>query len=76
MIKKSIVLDDSKTPRKAVKKAKDINTAKLPDIIRENKIRIPNEQLPNRFGSYFDTKIKDILNEVSINADQWYTKSV
>jgi hypothetical protein len=54
--------------------AKDVNISKLPEIIKENNIPIPNKQLPNRFGSFLDPKIKDILNDVLINNEVYNGK--
>ena len=66
-IRKIILPGNSESLWKAVKAAKDINVNSLPKRMFENNYEIEEDSLQQRFASFFDQKIKKILDDVKIS---------
>jgi exonuclease III len=62
-IRKNIIPGNSKSLWDAVKKAKDINTPKLPSKMNVQNIEILNPELPDAFADFFEAKVNNIVNE-------------
>jgi hypothetical protein len=66
-IRRIIKPGNSKSMWSAVKAAKDINYCGLPATMLENGTEIPNKLLPNRIASFFDTKIKNVISQITLD---------
>ena len=66
-VKRCIIPGNSSSLWRTVKTAKDVNTNSIPSTLYESGIEIENEQVAERFANYFDTKIKNFLQQTSIN---------
>ena len=51
----------------AVKDAKNVNVTNLPKTMFLQNEKIHAEQVPDQFANYFDVKIRNILENVSID---------
>jgi hypothetical protein len=67
----SIQPENAQLLRRAVKIARDINPARLPNILFIGKIKIINGDAAGEFGPYFDKMVKGVLEEVSV-VDDFY----
>jgi hypothetical protein len=63
-IRKIIQPGKTRSLWKAVKVAKDVGTSTLPSTMFERSIKIKESTLTDRFADFFDTKIKNLHNEV------------
>ena len=63
-VRKTIIPGNTKSLWTAVKIAKDVNVSHLPETFYENNQEIQRESLPDRFASFFDEKIKSLLQDV------------
>ena len=66
-VRRTIKPNNSHSLWKAVKIAKDVNQDALPKSMNENNITIPNVTLPDRFASFFHTKILNLTRDVTID---------
>ena len=73
-VRKMVIPGNTNSLWKAVKTAMDVNISSLPKTLYENEQEIPNEELPDRFAKYFDTKIKNIIEELAINEEVYNGK--
>ena len=67
-VRRGIIPGNSKTLWDAVNVAKDRNIEDLPQKMYKNNTHIPNSELPDVFANYFDSKVCNILNDVTIDA--------
>ena len=70
-VKRAIIPGNSGSLWKAVKIAKDTCSESLPNTLFENGVEVKYEEAAERFASYFDSKVKDILANTKVN-DQVY----
>ena len=49
--------------------AKDTNTNELPNTMYQHGTQIEKEVLAKKFACFFDKKIRDLLEDVTINED-------
>ena len=68
-IRKIILPGNTQSLWKAVKVAKDVNTSSLPSSMHEENVEIEENTLPDRFASFYDKKVKKLLEEVQIDDD-------
>ena len=61
---------------KAVKVARDVNVTTLPNSLYLEGTLVPNSEAPDTFASFFDNKIKKILQEVNIEEDVYNGKKM
>jgi hypothetical protein len=70
-VTKQFVLNRALVNRKdlsnSIKIAKDVYTNNLPKVMFQNDLAIPDRGMPDRFAHHFDTKIKSILEEITID---------
>ena len=66
-IRLGIIPGNNKSLWTSVKRAKDLNTQKIPDEMFSNNAQIAIKEIPDAFASFFKTKISDIVNESRIN---------
>jgi hypothetical protein len=67
----SVIPGNSGSLWTAVKIAKDTCSESLPNTLFENGVEVKYEEAAERFASYFDSKVKDILTNTKVN-DQVY----
>ena len=67
IVRRGILPGNSKSLWTAVKKAKGLNIAQLPETLTFNSIVIQNENLPDTFADFFSNKVKNIVNECNID---------
>jgi hypothetical protein len=63
----SIVAGNTSLLWRAVKIENDVNISSLPGVMFRAKEEIKSEKLAETFASYFDKKVKDIVDNVSKN---------
>ena len=68
-VRRSIVPGNTQSLWRAVKIARDVNTNLLPGQMFEKKVQLDGENLPDVFASFFDTKIKNVMETVEIEND-------
>ncbi len=66
-VRRSIVPGSSQSLWRAVKIAKDVNTTALPSQLYWNNAEINSVNLPDAFACFFDSKIRNVINEVEID---------
>ena len=62
-IRKTIIPGNSKSLWDAVKKAKNLNTPKLPSKMSHASVEILNSDLPDAFADFFESKVNSIVTE-------------
>ena len=75
-VRRSIIPGNSGSLWKAVKAARDVNSSELPDKMYLNGILIEEKELPDAFANFFDTKIKNIASEITIENDVYNGKRI
>ena len=66
-IRQGIIPGNSKTLWDSVKLAKDMNIDELPTEMHLDNEKIEEEDIADAFADFFENKIKDLLEEISID---------
>ena len=66
-VRRSIIPGNSGSLWKAVKIANDVNHDQLPEIMSINNLEVKKSDRSDVFASFFDKKIRDIIDTVSVN---------
>jgi hypothetical protein len=66
-VRQSIVAGNTSSLWRAVKIANDVNISSLPGVMFRANEEIKSDKLAETFASYFDKKVKDIVDSVSID---------
>ena len=56
---------------KAVKKANDVNTNNLPQMMYENKFPLVNSDLPDKIAQFLNNKISRLTEEINISEEEY-----
>ena len=75
-VRRGILPGNSKSLWKAVNIAKDTNTDDLPPKMFLNNVYITNEQLPDVFAEFFDSKIENIIRDVKVENNVYNGKKM
>jgi hypothetical protein len=75
-VRRSIIPGNTQSLWKVVKVARDINVNTLPVNLCINGAQIIDSEKAEAFATFFDTKIKSVLNSVSINEDNYNGKKI
>ena len=73
-VRRNVMPGNSASLWKAVKIAKDQNVSTMFNVIKENGIEIPREQLPDRFGTFFFNKVKNLTDTIHARDDVYNGK--
>ena len=73
-VRKAIIPGNTKSLWNAVKIARDVNVSNLPNILYKNGVEIPAGNVADSFAGFFDKKIRDIVDEVSIDINVYNGK--
>jgi hypothetical protein len=73
-VRKIIVPGNSQSLWKAVRTAKDVNLSSLPTHIFEANVEIKIENLVDCFANHFDSKIKNLLEELNVDPNVYNVK--
>ena len=73
-IRRKIFPNNSKTLWDAVKTAKNLNLAQIPDNLTLTNIEVPKKSIPEAFALFFREKVEKIVNEAVINENVYNGK--
>ena len=73
-IRRKIVPNNSKTLWDAVKTAKNLNLAQIPENLTLTDIKVPQKCIPEAFACFFSEKVESIGNEVVMNENVYNGK--
>jgi hypothetical protein len=68
-VKRAIIPGNCSSLWRAVKIAKDTNMSGLPNTMFESGGEIPTDQLADKFGAYFDSKIRNVLRDTGVDEE-------
>ena len=76
LVRREIIPGNSGSLWKAVKIARDVNVTTIPNSLYLEGILVPNSEAPETFASFFNNKIKKVLEEVKIEEDVYNGKKM
>jgi hypothetical protein len=75
-VRRLIVPGNTGSLWKAVKTARDSTSNPLPNRLYLNDILVPGKELPDTFAAYFDSKIKNLLGDTTVDNNVYNGKKI
>jgi hypothetical protein len=74
-VRRGIIPGNSKSLWTAVRIAKDQNTECFPKVVFENGVKIPEDNIPDAFAAFFDSKVKTLVQDTLIDPNIYNGRS-